>query len=63
VRNRRDGTVEAVFAGDAPAVDRTIASCRKSPRAGRVESFDVRDASPDELALRGLDAFTVLPTA
>jgi acylphosphatase len=29
VRNRRDGTVEAIFAGDAKAVGDTIAACRK----------------------------------
>jgi acylphosphatase len=63
VRNRRDGTVEAVFAGDAKAVEGTIAACRKGPPAARVEGIEDRDAAPDELALRGAKAgFAVLPT-
>ena len=62
VRNRRDGTVEAVFAGDAKAVEDTIAACRKGPCAGRVEEVEVRDARADELALRGNAGFAVLPT-
>jgi acylphosphatase len=62
VRNRRDATVEALFAGDTAAVERTIATCRKGPRVARVDGADVRDASAAELALRGDDNFAVLPT-
>jgi acylphosphatase len=62
VRNRRDGTVEALFAGPADAVEAVIAACRKGPRAGRVDGVDVRDGSGDEFALRGADPFAVLPT-
>ncbi len=63
VRNRRDGTVEAVFAGEAPAVEKMIAACRKGGYASRVDGTDVREASADELALRdGNDRFAVLPT-
>jgi acylphosphatase len=62
VRNRRDGTVEAVFAGDTKIVEATIAACRKGPRMARVEAIDVRDGSADELALRGTENFAVLPT-
>jgi acylphosphatase len=63
VRNRRDGTVEAVFGGDAKSVEETIAACRKGPTAARVKSIDAREASADELALRGdKDRFAVLPT-
>ena len=29
VRNRRDGTVEAVFAGDPKVIDEMTAACRK----------------------------------
>jgi len=60
VRNRRDGTVEAVFAGPAETVDIVMAACSKGPRAGRVEGVDQREASADELALRGADSFAVL---
>jgi len=62
VRNRRDGTVEAVFAGEAKAVDDTIAACRKGSYASRVVGIEVRDGSEEELALRGQDRFAVLPT-
>jgi acylphosphatase len=40
VRNRSDGTVEAVFAGDATEVRAMVARCRAGPPAaevGRVE--------------------------
>ena len=63
VRNRRDGTVEAVFAGDAKAVEDTVAACRKGSYAARVDCLDAREASADELALRGdKEKFAVLPT-
>jgi acylphosphatase len=63
VRNRRDGSVEAVFAGDAKAVEDTIAACRKGPAMARVDDINAREASANELALRGeKDRFAVLPT-
>ena len=62
VRNRRDGTVEAVFAGDAKAVEDMIAACRKGSYAARVDGIEVRDGREDEFALRGNDTFAVLPT-
>jgi acylphosphatase len=64
VRNRRDGSVEALFAGSAEAIDAVIGRCRKGPSASRVDAVDQRDGSADELALRGPqgDAFAVLPT-
>ena len=63
VRNRRDGTVEAVFAGDAAAVEDTIAACRKGCYAARVDGMAARDGSAGELALRGdREKFAVLPT-
>ena len=62
VRNRRDGTVEAVFAGDAKAVEDTIAACRNGSYAARVDGIEMRDSREDELALRGNDKFAVLPT-
>ena len=43
VRNRPDGTVEAVFEGDAAAVARAAAYCSNGPpraRVARVESFE-----------------------
>jgi acylphosphatase len=63
VRNRRDGTVEALFAGSAVAVDAMIDACRRGPASARVETVDVRGATPEDLALcqRG-ETFSVLPT-
>ena len=63
VRNRHDGTVEAVFAGPAEAVAEMIAACRKGPPGARVEAIEERDATAGELAMRGHDQFAVLPTA
>ena len=63
VRNRKDGSVEAVFAGTAAAVEAMIAECRIGPRHGRVDALDQRDGTEDELKLRAPgDVFSVLPT-
>lgn len=63
VRNRRDGTVEAVFAAPAEAVAGMIDACRKGPWSAKVDGVDEREASEQELSLRrpGED-FSVLPT-
>src|ERR1700687_2675855 len=62
VRNRRDGTVEALFAGPAEAVAAIIVACRRGPFSARVEAIVERDARADELALRGGEGFATLPT-
>ena len=61
VRNRRDGTVEAVVQGNAEAVDQLIAWARRGPPAARVQGVDVAEAA-GELARR-YDGFDWLPTA
>ena len=64
VRNRRDGTVEAVFCGGDDVVERIIAACRRGPPAARVEAVDVSDG--DTEVLRGRrqgERFSVLATA
>lgn len=38
VRNRRDGTVEALIAGELPAVQAVLLACRRGPPAALVES-------------------------
>jgi acylphosphatase len=58
VRNRRDGGVEAVFAGPAQAVDAMIGSCHEGPRGAHVSLVKVLD-EPTE-APKG---FEVRPTA
>jgi acylphosphatase len=63
VRNRRDGSVEAVFAGPADIVEQMIAECRRGPITSRVDAVDVSDAGPDMLALRGnIAGFAMLST-
>ncbi len=63
VRNRRDGSVEALFAGPEEVVSEMIASCRCGPTSARVESVGDEPASPDALNLRYTgERFSVLPT-
>ncbi len=42
VRNRRDGTVEAVVAGAEPAVEMLLSACRRGPMLARVASIEER---------------------
>ena len=63
VRNRRDGSVEAVFAGSAEAVARMIEACRRGPPGARVDAVDELDAGPDLLRQRHPgEMFSVLAT-
>ena len=63
VRNRRDGGVEAVFAGSASAVARMIETCRRGPPGSRVEAVDGSEAGPELLSERYQgERFSVLPT-
>ncbi|HEX4408385.1 MAG TPA: acylphosphatase [Xanthobacteraceae bacterium] len=64
VRNRRDGTVEAVFVGAVETVKAMIEVCRSGPPESRVDSVDQRDASAEEVALRRRgELFSVLSSA
>ena len=58
VRNRRDGGVEAVFAGPSEVVEKMIALCQAGPRSARVDWVNVQpeDAAP-------APGFNVLATA
>ncbi|HEY0235434.1 MAG TPA: acylphosphatase [Afipia sp.] len=63
VRNRTDGTVEAVFAGPAEIVQAMIEACAHGPRLASVTGVDRFEASEAELALRGEPGgFVELPT-
>lgn len=44
VRNRKDGTVEALCVGDEATVNKLIEACRKGPPASQVEHVDIEDA-------------------
>ena len=63
VRNRRDGSVEALFAGPEDAVSNMVASCRRGPSSARVDAIDERPGDADALNLRRPgERFSVLPT-
>ncbi|SDG48810.1 acylphosphatase [Limimonas halophila] len=53
VRNRRDGSVEAVFAGDDGAVDEMLRACWQGPPAAQVSN--VRAESVSEPVSAGFD--------
>ena len=53
VRNRPDGTVEAVFEGEPDAVERLVEACRTGPPMAEVAQLDVTDEEPE-----GLKGFT-----
>ncbi len=57
VRNRSDGTVEAVFAGSRQQVEDMIARCRLGPQSAMVASVAV-----EPFAGEVPDGFRVLPT-
>jgi len=61
VRNRRDGSVEAVVQGDVPAVEALIRWAQRGPSAARVARVDSRPASSDEAATVQ-PGFRCLPT-
>ncbi|MGE4221497.1 MAG: acylphosphatase [Alphaproteobacteria bacterium] len=55
VRNRREGTVEAVFAGAEDAVRTMLDDCREGPGAARVDRIEEFSAeAPAEAAFRVL---------
>ena len=54
VSNEDDGTVVALFEGDAGAVEALVGWCRSGPSQAHVEAVDVEDATPE-----GLDGFSV----
>ncbi len=58
VRNRHDGTVEALFSGREKDVSAMLDLCRKGPPLARVERIKT---APDEAP--GEAAFLQLPTA
>jgi len=55
VRNRRDGTVEAVFSGPAETVDAMVRLCWEGPPAAHVDAVETfSDAAPVETGFRQL---------
>lgn len=63
VRNRRDGSVEALLAGDQTVVTDMIAACHRGPSAARVDAVVVEEAGAALLAQRAAgERFSILST-
>lgn len=58
VRNRRDGSVEALLMGDPDIVEAMIARCHDGPPAARVIEVRVETAEVDQ----GVSGFEARPT-
>ena len=64
VRNRREGSVEAVFSGPEEAVAAALEACRRGPLAARVDAVEAEEGSSALLRQRRPgERFSVLPTA
>lgn len=48
VRNRSDGSVEALFAGPHDAVQEMVVACHQGPEAARVTAVTARPAEPPD---------------
>lgn len=57
VRNRRDGTVEALLQGSDDAMTAMLAWCRRGPPHSQVRDVEVSEVAPEALA-----DFTLRPT-
>ena len=57
VRNRRDGSVEALAVGESDAVAALIERCRRGPPAARVDGIETTPAADD-----GSPRFSEFPT-
>ncbi len=47
VRNRSDGSVEMLVAGDEESVERLISQCRTRPPAARVDRIEVEETEEE----------------
>jgi acylphosphatase len=63
VRNCRDGSVEALFAGPADVVSDMVVLCRRGPSSARIDAIQDEPGSSEALNLRRAgERFSVLPT-
>ncbi len=63
VRNRRDGSVEALLAGPVDVVSDMVSACRRGPSTARVDAVADEPGEADALNLRRPgERFSVLPT-
>ncbi|MDR6523151.1 acylphosphatase [Variovorax paradoxus] len=63
VRNRRDGSVEALAAGEASAVEELIRWARRGPQGARVDALDVGEPAGAIAAQSLPDGFEQRETA
>jgi len=59
VRNRRDGSVEAMVRGDQDTLQKIVAWAQRGPRMARVDRVEVEDVDD---ALVNDDRFEIWPT-
>ncbi len=50
ISNRTDGAVEAVFEGEADAVELLVEFCRRGPSRAEVERIEVDEEQPEGLS-------------
>lgn len=62
VRNRRDGTVEAVFSGPSEEVEAVVAACGRGPAEARVERLETAEGGASMIARPGSGRFETLST-
>jgi len=55
VRNRFDGSVEAVFSGASEAIEKMLWACHRGPPEAQVESVQARDAAAGEAGQGGFE--------
>jgi len=53
VRNRRNGDVEAIFAGSVEAVEELCTVCRRGPPSARVDALDIQPSDHSALSEEG----------
>lgn len=63
IRNRRDGSVEAIIDGNPAALDQIIAWAWQGPPGGQVDHVEIRDADTSQISQITPGKFDVLPTA
>lgn len=63
VRNRRDGTVEAMFSGPAAAVEAMLDACHQGPPGAKVSAIEPASDAGDKIpAPNKGERFSMLPT-
>ena len=49
VRNRNDGTVEALVMGENNQIEKLIEACHEGPSAAQVKKIDIKEGAPEDL--------------